>query len=169
MAIGVGGNAASSLGPSSVTVSEGVSRLKAFLPAWAEAHPDDLCCSDLFETVPVGGPAGQEDYVNAVVLVSRTARSATSEAAFELLLELNSIEAEFGRNRSLEQRWGPRTLDLDLLFWGELRLDHPQLVLPHPRMHLRTFVLEPLVQVMQVALAQQSPDRPEPGALDRDC
>ena len=54
-----------------------------------------------------------------------------------------------GRDREREQRWGPRTLDLDLLFWGELRLDTPRVVLPHPRLHLRTFVLEPLLQAMQ--------------------
>jgi 2-amino-4-hydroxy-6-hydroxymethyldihydropteridine diphosphokinase len=44
-------------------------------------------------------------------------------------------------------------LDLDLLFWGELRLEHPDLILPHPRMHLRSFVLEPLLQAMQSTLA----------------
>jgi hypothetical protein len=45
----------------------------------------------------------------------------------------------------------PRSLDLDLLFWGELRLEHPVLILPHPRMHLRSFVMEPLLQAMNGA------------------
>ena len=62
---------------------------------------------------------------------------------------LQQLEQSCGRDRAQEQRWGPRTLDLDLLFWGELRLEHPRLVLPHPRMHLRCFVLEPLLQAMQ--------------------
>ena len=70
-------------------------------------------------------------------------------AALELLDALQGLEQQFGRNRSQEQRWGPRSLDLDLLFWGELRLDHPDLMLPHPRMHLRSFVLAPLLEAMQ--------------------
>ena len=69
--------------------------------------------------------------------------------ALELLDAFQSLEQDFGRDRLREQRWGPRTLDLDFLFWGELRLEHPRLVLPHPRMHLRSFVLEPLLQAMQ--------------------
>ena len=69
-------------------------------------------------------------------------------AALELLNHLQSLEAQFGRNRLLEQRWGPRTLDLDFLFWGEFRCEHSRLVLPHPRMHLRPFVLQPLLETM---------------------
>ena len=69
--------------------------------------------------------------------------------ALTLLTALQRLEQAFGRDRSREQRWGPRSLDLDLLFWGELRLEHPRLVLPHPRLHLRTFVLEPLLEAMQ--------------------
>ena len=67
----------------------------------------------------------------------------------EVLDALHGLEQQFGRNRLQEQRWGPRSLDLDLLFWGELRVDHPDLMLPHPRLHLRSFVLEPLLQAMQ--------------------
>ena len=70
-------------------------------------------------------------------------------AALQLLDALQGLEQQFGRDRSREQRWGPRSLDLDLLFWGELRLEHPRLVLPHPRLHLRTFVLAPLLEAMQ--------------------
>ena len=58
-------------------------------------------------------------------------------------------DRRYGRDRNREERWGPRTLDLDLLFWEELRLDHPRLTLPHPRLHLRTFVLEPLLAALQ--------------------
>ena len=77
-------------------------------------------------------------------------RASPSEAsALQLLDELQRLEQQFGRDRSREQLWGPRSLDLDLLFWGELRLDHPDLMLPHPRMHLRSFVLAPLLEAMQ--------------------
>ena len=72
-----------------------------------------------------------------------------SPEPFELLEQLQRLEQSCGRDRLKEERWGPRPLDLDLLFWGELRLEHSRLVLPHPRMHLRSFVLEPLLQAMQ--------------------
>jgi 2-amino-4-hydroxy-6-hydroxymethyldihydropteridine diphosphokinase len=74
-------------------------------------------------------------------------------AALELLDALQGLEQQFGRNRSQEQRWGPRSLDLDLLFWGELRMEHPRLQLPHPRLHLRRFVLAPLLEAMQGSAA----------------
>ena len=106
----------------------------------------------MIETEPVGGPANQPNYVNAVVLVKGLAATPTAAVALALLDALHALERRYGRNRELEQRWGPRTLDLDLLFWGELRFEHPRLVLPHPRMHLRTFVLEPLLAAMQASV-----------------
>ena len=108
--------------------------------------------SPLIETEPVGGPADQPSYVNAVVLVKGLAATPTAAAALALLDGLHALERRYGRNREIEQRWGPRTLDLDLLFWGEWRLEHPRLVLPHPRMHLRTFVLQPLLAAMQASV-----------------
>lgn len=96
-------------------------------------------CSAVYETEPVGGPAGQPAYLNAVLRV-RTGLS--PEALLALGLE---IEARFGRVRS--RRWEARTLDIDLLLYaGELR-DDPALTLPHPRLHLRRFVLEPLAEL----------------------
>ena len=74
-------------------------------------------------------------------------------AALRLLDALHQLESQFGRQRSLEQRWGPRSLDLDLLFWGEHRMEHSRLVLPHPRLHLRSFVLEPLLAAMNQSAA----------------
>ena len=68
--------------------------------------------------------------------------------ALALLDQLHAIERQFGRDRAREQRWGPRPLDLDLLFWEELRLEHQRLQLPHPRLHLRDFVLQPLLAAM---------------------
>ena len=97
----------------------------------------------------MGGPPGQPLYCNAVVLFAGVQRFACEAAALELLMQLHQLEQRFGRDRDLEPQWGPRTLDLDLLFWGEWRLDHPRLVLPHPRLHLRPFVIEPLLAAMQ--------------------
>ena len=100
--------------------------------------------SDLFETDPVGGPA-QPDYLNAVVLAR------TRLAAFALLTELHGIEADHGRVR--ETRWGERSLDLDLIQYGDpvagsdVVSDDPELMLPHPRAHERAFVLAPWAAV----------------------
>jgi 2-amino-4-hydroxy-6-hydroxymethyldihydropteridine diphosphokinase len=90
--------------------------------------------SPVYETVPVGGPA-QPDYLNAVVL----ADSALS--ARELLDRLHEVEAAFDRVRVV--RWGPRTLDIDIITVDGQTSDDPQLTLPHPRAHERAFVLAP--------------------------
>ena len=107
--------------------------------------------SPLQQTDPVGGPPDQPSYLNAVLLVKDLELKPASMAALHLLDALQQLERSFGRNRSQEERWGPRSLDLDLLFWGELRLDHARLTLPHPRLHLRCFVMEPLLQAMQAS------------------
>jgi len=86
------------------------------------------------------GPKDQPDYVNAVSLVE------TSLEPTELLGRLQAIERRYGRVRD-SLRWGPRTLDLDLLVFGEIRLDTPELVLPHPGAHERCFVLRPLADL----------------------
>ncbi len=97
--------------------------------------------SRIYETEPVG-PAGQGAYLNAVVEV------ATTRTPRELLTALLGIEEEAGRKRSAEEtRWGPRVLDLDLLLYGDRQIDEPGLSLPHPRMHERAFVLEPLCEI----------------------
>jgi 2-amino-4-hydroxy-6-hydroxymethyldihydropteridine diphosphokinase len=94
--------------------------------------------SSLFRTAPVGH-AAQPDYVNAV------ARLETGLPAERLLDELQRIEAAHGRRRSFPN--APRTLDLDLLLFGELQLSSERLRVPHPRLHERAFVLEPLVEL----------------------
>jgi len=90
--------------------------------------------SPAYETVPVGGPA-QPDYLNAVVLAD------AAGPARELLGRLHEIEAAFDRVRVV--RWGPRTLDIDIIDFGGERSDDPELTLPHPRAHERAFVLGP--------------------------
>jgi 2-amino-4-hydroxy-6-hydroxymethyldihydropteridine diphosphokinase len=93
-----------------------------------------VTASPVFETRPVGGPE-QGDYYNAV-LIARTLLPA--HAVWE---RLRNVEASLGRVRG--QRWGPRTLDLDLIAYGDEVSDDPELTLPHPRAHERAFVLAP--------------------------
>jgi 3-oxoacyl-[acyl-carrier protein] reductase len=95
--------------------------------------------SPLYETAPVGGPAGQGPYLNAVVEVE------TSLGPRELLQTLLRIEQSLGRVRL--ERDGPRTIDLDLLLYGDRILHEPDLVVPHPRLHQRLFVLRPLADL----------------------
>lgn len=102
--------------------------------------------SPLYQTTPVGGPEGQRDYLNAVL---RIQTCLGPRALLERCLE---IEALLGRTRQV--RWDARSLDLDLLLFGQTILAEPGLELPHPRMHLRRFVLAPL--------ADLAPDLPHP-------
>ncbi len=95
--------------------------------------------STFLETEPVGGPPGQPPYLNAA------AELCTALAPEGLLRALQQVEDAFGRTR--EVRWGPRTLDLDLLLYGDRVIDTPALTVPHPRMHERRFVLEPLCEI----------------------
>jgi 2-amino-4-hydroxy-6-hydroxymethyldihydropteridine diphosphokinase len=86
------------------------------------------------------GVADQADYLNAVIEIS------TTLTAEDLLLQLQQIENHHQRNRE-GPRWGPRTLDLDLLLFADRISDHPTLALPHPEMHQRNFVLVPLLEI----------------------
>jgi 2-amino-4-hydroxy-6-hydroxymethyldihydropteridine diphosphokinase len=93
-----------------------------------------VAVSPVYETVPVGGPP-QPDYLNAVLLV------ATSLPSRELLDRLHEVEAAFDRVRAV--RWGPRTLDIDIITVAGEHSADPDLTLPHPRAHERAFVLAP--------------------------
>jgi 2-amino-4-hydroxy-6-hydroxymethyldihydropteridine diphosphokinase len=94
--------------------------------------------SSLYRTAPVGH-AAQPAFINAV------AQLETGLPAERLLAELQEVEMRHGRSRSFPN--APRTLDLDVLLYGELRLAQPDLQIPHPRMHQRAFVLKPLVEI----------------------
>jgi len=94
--------------------------------------------SSLYQTAAIG-PGEQPDYLNAAVVLD------TGLAAATLLSHLHTIEAQFGRERG--ERWSARTLDLDLLAYGELCCDDAALQLPHPRMAERLFVLAPLAEI----------------------
>ena len=99
--------------------------------------------SSLHRTVPVGY-AGQPDFINACALVE------TSLAPRALLEALLAIEQRHGRVRTI--RNGPRTLDLDLILYGDRRIDEPGLTVPHPRAREREFVLKPLLEVWPDAM-----------------
>lgn len=101
--------------------------------------------SEIIETPPIG-PPGQQAYLNAAAIVE------TRLSARALLNEMLSIERRAGRDRSTTQRWGPRTLDLDLLLFGETVIVEPGLTVPHPCLHERRFVLEPLAQIAPEAV-----------------
>ena len=104
----------------------------------ADASLDLIAASPVFETDPVG-PGEQGAYFNAVVCLR------TGLAPPTLLRLLQDIEVSLGRDRSeAAVRWGPRTIDLDILFYGERRIETPDLVIPHPRAHERAFVLVPM-------------------------
>lgn len=108
-----------------------------------EREPDLvlLAASTVYETDPIG-PGEQGPYLNAVLELRSWI------APLELLRRLQRIEELFGRDRSPAAiRWGARTLDLDLLFYGERTIELPELVVPHPRAHERAFVLVPLAEL----------------------
>ena len=92
--------------------------------------------SPVYETDPVGGPSGQGAYLNLVAQLD------TPLSARELLGVCRRLEAAAGRVRT--ERWGPRTLDVDVLWIDGVTVDEPDLVVPHPRMFERAFVLMPL-------------------------
>ena len=168
VAVALGANQPSAAGSPRETLVAVRPLLEALLKSWA-AQELVFRWSSLHDTAPVGGPPDQPRYCNAVLLVEGVQVQPTETAALALLDALQGLEQRFGRDRSSEQRWGPRSLDLDLLFWGELRLQHPRLVLPHPRLQLRAFVLAPLLEAMGGVGSPQSPDPPGPEAVGRGC
>ncbi|AEH34074.1 2-amino-4-hydroxy-6-hydroxymethyldihydropteridine diphosphokinase [Vibrio anguillarum] len=113
-------------------------------------HSRFLSASSLYSSTPMG-PQNQPDYINAVVAIE------TDLTPFELLDCTQSIELEQGRVRK-EERWGPRTLDLDILLYGNEVIDSERLTIPHYGMKVREFVLYPLAEI---APSLQLPDGTE--------
>ena len=126
--VGLGAN----LGEPSQTIGQALEALAALPRTRLKAR------SPLYRSAPLGH-AGQPDFVNAV------AELTTSLSAGELLAALLEIENRHGRERSFAN--APRTLDLDLLLYGEATLASERLTLPHPRLHERAFVLKPLLDI----------------------
>ncbi|MFC5568589.1 2-amino-4-hydroxy-6-hydroxymethyldihydropteridine diphosphokinase [Lysobacter yangpyeongensis] len=133
--IGLGGN----LGDAAATLRQAFQALDA-LP-----HTRLLRASRLYRS-RAWGRTDQPDFINAVAMIE------TSLDARELLDAMLAIEHEAGRERSEDDRWGPRTLDLDLLLYGDAVIDEPGLHVPHPRLHERSFALVPLVEVAPDAM-----------------
>ena len=120
-------------------LADPVAQIRAAFTALAELPESRLLrASSLYRTAPVG-VHGQPDFINAVAAVD------TTLAPQALLDALFAIEAQFGRRR--DYHLAPRTLDLDLLLFDDQVIDSPTLHLPHPRLHLRAFVLAPLVEL----------------------
>ena len=120
----------SNIGDSTALLDEAIEQLNQIITV---TH-----LSTYLETKPVGGPE-QPNYINAVLI-------AESELPpLDLLRSMLEIEAKLGRTR--EVRWGPRTIDLDLIVAGDVVMDTPELQLPHPRAHERAFVLEPWLEI----------------------
>jgi 2-amino-4-hydroxy-6-hydroxymethyldihydropteridine diphosphokinase len=130
--------------------------LRAAVEALAANHQIEvLAVSSLRETDPVGPVQDQPRFLNGAVALE------TSLSARELLDVLLRTEAAFGRTRE-GPSGGPRTLDLDLLVYGDEQIDEPGLQVPHPRLHERTFVLEPLHELGWTPSDQGYTARDEP-------
>ena len=131
-AIGLGANLPSAAGTPAETIAAAIERLAEYGRVAAR--------SGSYRTAPVGY-VDQPAFVNAAVLLETELRP------LPLLEALLEIERGFGRDRAAGPPKGPRTLDLDLLLYGDLVLDEPALNLPHPAMHERRFVLVPLAEI----------------------
>ena len=94
----------------------------------------------MWATAPIGGPDDQPAFLNVVIRVDPGTLGPT-----ELLSAVNRVEASLGRVR--DERWGPRTIDIDVLLWGDLVSHDPRLTIPHPRLHERAFVVLPLLDL----------------------
>ena len=131
-AIALGSNLTSSVGNPEDTLMAAIDSIDAIPATTVEAE------SSMYQTAAVGPP--QPDYVNACVIVS------TMATAPQLMQTLLNIEQQFDRVRT--ERWGPRTLDLDLLLFDDVVLNDPLVQIPHPRMAERAFVLMPLAEIV---------------------
>lgn len=134
--IGLGSNEPGPLGSPRETLQWAVRRLNE--------HLDRLVESSVYHTRPQHR-ADQPWYYNQVVA------GYTCVTPRRLLSILNRLEAIAGRDRDREARFGPRSLDMDILTWGSIVIASPDLAIPHPRMHMRRFVLEPLLEVAPTA------------------
>jgi 2-amino-4-hydroxy-6-hydroxymethyldihydropteridine diphosphokinase len=128
--IGIGSN----LGDSIAIVHNAISHLSKI------SKTELTKSSSLYQSEPVGD-IEQDDYINAVVELK------TGLAPTDLLLELEAIEHAFYRQRDPELRWGPRTLDLDIILFGDRIIGDSHLTVPHPEMQNRLFVLKPLLEI----------------------
>ena len=128
--VGLGGN----LGDPEATLGDALQALDG-------VHDTRLLRASHLYRTPAWGVEQQPDFINAVAMLE------TRLGAPALLESLFVIERQHGRVREAEQRWGPRTLDLDLLLYGDAVIDEPGLRVPHPHLHERAFALLPLLEI----------------------
>ena len=134
--LGLGSN----IGDSRSTILDAVKALENILM--------ELRCASIYETEPLY-VTNQNRFINTAVM------GYFQGTPQELLVRINSIESHFGRDRSKEQRWGSRSMDIDILLFGDLVIKEQDLEIPHPRLKERRFALEPLLELL--------PDADEPG------
>ncbi len=132
---------------------------RASLRFAVENLPDVVAVSHVYETDPVGGPEGQGAYLNMVVGLD------TDLDPFALLARCRALEAEAGRVRSV--RNAPRTLDADVLLYGDVRIESEELTIPHPRMWERRFVMAPLADIAADVVAPDWDQRLADGGVWR--
>jgi len=148
--VGLGGN----LGDAVATLRSAIQALEA-LPGTRL-----LGASSLYRT-PAWGMEQQADFINGVAMLE------TRLEARRLLEALLALERDFGREREASSRWGPRTLDLDLLLYGDAVIVEPGLQVPHPHLHERAFALVPLLEVApDILIPGQGPARDALSNLD---
>lgn len=128
--IALGGN----VGDVRATFGKAIANICGMTQAALNARSSDYA-------TPPWGELQQARFVNACISID------TSLDPHALLFTLHKIEKKFGRDRTAETRWGPRTLDLDMLAYDDMIIDKPELTLPHPRMFERAFVLVPLCEI----------------------
>jgi 2-amino-4-hydroxy-6-hydroxymethyldihydropteridine diphosphokinase len=122
-----------------VALGSSLGNRQAYLRLAVTSFPKVKAASQVFETDPVGGPEGQGRYLNMVLAVL------TTLDPYAFLRHCQRIEALACRQRVVH--WGPRTLDVDVLFYDDVHIDDPHLTIPHPRCTERRFVLAPLAEI----------------------
>ena len=180
LAIALGANKASQVGLPCTTLINVRPLLEKIIAEWGasslkknidiQSFSKDLRCrwSPLFETKPIGGPSNQSNFINAVLVVdglSMDLLDPSKKAILNLLEKTLLLEKDFGRDRAHSSiTWGPRSLDIDLLAWGTLQVKHKDLILPHPRIIERSFVITPLAAILN-SNQNSAPKRlkPQPG------
>jgi 2-amino-4-hydroxy-6-hydroxymethyldihydropteridine diphosphokinase len=128
--IALGGN----VGDVRATFTKAISNICGMAQAALLARSSDY-------TTPPWGEEDQARFINACIEIE------TALDPHALLFVLHKVEQKFGRDRAKERRWGPRTLDLDMLAYDDVAIEKPDLILPHPRLFERAFVLVPLVEI----------------------
>lgn len=165
LSIGLGGNIPSHAGSPQETLIKARPLIEKTIKEWSFAlisrrlsnssHNSEInfCWSPLYETKPAGGPKNQPFFINAVLIVHGeifTKLNPSVQAATNLLRKFLNIEKTFGRDRNSSNiLWGPRSLDIDILSWGNLQVNTSELILPHPYLTERGFVIIPFAKAIQ--------------------